>query len=323
MKLRLNELKCLIREAIDDPRARAYASMHDRSSGDPDHEAYVDWVRRRGHLTSSSSSVLRLYASEVGISQHVVDKIAELEGMSQSMYEVRFKVEEGRSTRDFSPSDIMSAARRVLKDGYGDGAYISDVASQLGVAVKDIESTLNDLNRQQKITLRRADLVGAMDRSKLDRSAIRHPMLRSAENHFIVVPQQFTESRQHCMKIRLSEFQQIIKSEVKRMMLSEVEYDGSAAGKRLNRRLGHTRGRLKKFSDVVVQCRQIFPEFEMTNSIAEYIRIIKNLQHPNDPSGTRNASGNDVMMMLNHQLYKQGMSQRQMLDVRKILVPKL
>lgn len=64
----------------------------------------------------------------------------------------------------------------------------SDVADYLGTTVSVIEPILHDLNKQQKINLRRADLVGAMNKSKIDKSTITHPMLKSAQYQFIVVP---------------------------------------------------------------------------------------------------------------------------------------
>lgn len=82
---------------------------------------------------------------------------------------------------------IASAARAVIEKGYAGGAYISDVAEHLHTTPAKLAPALFAAMRTGALELRRADLVAALDRAKVEASELKHPALASAVYHFVVV----------------------------------------------------------------------------------------------------------------------------------------
>lgn len=91
------------------------------------------------------------------------------------------------ATREPTDAEVVAAARKMASKGYAGVAYIVDVAAELKTTVAALAPTLLRLNQQQRINLRRADLVGAMDSRKVQTSEIQHPMLRTATFHFVAL----------------------------------------------------------------------------------------------------------------------------------------
>lgn len=71
-----------------------------------------------------------------------------------------------------TPDAVNAAAAAVLDQGYGDCAYICDVAAHMGLTVAELGPALVTMNRAGSVKIHRADLVRAMPAAKLQGSLV-------------------------------------------------------------------------------------------------------------------------------------------------------